>query len=51
MKTLFLGSGLFPLNMFKKLYDIKEIKSLSLATIPSTAFKEKNQIKDYAKKC
>ncbi|CAK65241.1 unnamed protein product (macronuclear) [Paramecium tetraurelia] len=49
MKTIFFGSGLFPLPIFQRLHKLAAIDpKLSLITVPNHSHKEKNQIKDYA---
>lgn len=57
MNSLFFGGGLFPLKTFQKLHQLSKtkptlIKSLSLISIPNndSSSKEKNHIKDYARK-
>lgn len=51
MKTLFFGSGSFPLPMFQKLSKISCLNpQLTLVTVPNHSYKEKNLIKDYANK-
>ncbi|CAD8128188.1 unnamed protein product [Paramecium sonneborni] len=49
MRTIFFGSGLFPLPIFQRLHKLTAIDpKVSLITVPNHSHKEKNQIKDYA---
>ncbi|CAD8106392.1 unnamed protein product [Paramecium primaurelia] len=49
MKTIFFGSGLFPLPIFQRLHKLSAIDpKINLITVPNHSHKEKNQIKDYA---
>lgn len=50
MKTIFFGSGQFPLLTLQKLLKLPIVTNLSLVTVPNHSFKEKNAIKDFASK-